>query len=412
MNSSFHARVCARALKFYARTLGLFVLACFLFSAASAQNLSDQVFTVTSSTDTHGATGQFTINTCTRCTFNISGGATLTLNQTFGSCTQCTVNITGNSTLLTQIPMNFINSTINVTSFKFDVEGTLALNNTTINIAAGSQLFVNAATTLTGSTINVAGGSPAVPGLFVDAKLQFLDNASSIRLTTPASYIGTPSNPNLIVNPAGNPIPGGQTSYSGSTTGRISATGTSVTLPILLSGFTASSDDGQHIHLAWTTTAESNPAYFVLQRSADGAGWEEIGRVPAATQSSTPQEYGYTDGAPLHELNYYRLKMADLDGRSAYSMVRVVRLSRSTAIQVFPNPATGYVNISTGNLTGVTLRLFSPSGSLLLEKKTGAPGNGAVITIPLQDYAAGLYILQVTATGGYHQNLPLQILKH
>jgi len=89
------------------------------------------------------------------------------------------------------------------------------------------------------------------------------------------------------------------------------------TLPIEL--LTLSSEvKSDRVMLNWTTGTEINNDFFTIERSRDSYGWEVLGFVNGAGNSSTPKSYTFNDIHPLDGLAYYRLKQTDFDGRFKY----------------------------------------------------------------------------------------------
>lgn len=64
----------------------------------------------------------------------------------------------------------------------------------------------------------------------------------------------------------------------------------------------------------WTTVAEVNNDYFVIQRTVDGINYEDIVVINGAGNSSEPHDYSYEDRNYTDVINYYRVKMVDFDG--------------------------------------------------------------------------------------------------
>jgi hypothetical protein len=71
------------------------------------------------------------------------------------------------------------------------------------------------------------------------------------------------------------------------------------------------------IQLNWKTTAETNFSHFEIQKSADSKEFGTIGNVKGISQSI----YNFTDTNPTEGQNYYRLRMVDLDGTTAFSKI-------------------------------------------------------------------------------------------
>ncbi|MBK8341356.1 MAG: hypothetical protein IPK99_15840 [Flavobacteriales bacterium] len=109
-------------------------------------------------------------------------------------------------------------------------------------------------------------------------------------------------------------------------------------LPMELISLTAVSNT-DHILLEWITASETNTDLFILDRSADGAQFTEIGRVPAAGNSQSTLHYAHRDEAPLIGLNYYRLSEVDRDGNlRRSSTVWAVFNGGIVHGRPFPNP--------------------------------------------------------------------------
>lgn len=189
----------------------------------------------------------------------------------------------------------------------------------------------------------------------------------------------------------------------------LSSTGT---LPIILANFNAVADNSQ-VNLTWTTQLEINSSHFVVQSSTNaGASWNNLGTVAAHGNSSTPINYSFTDTKPANGTTEYRLEMVDLNGATAYSTVKAVRIGLATSVSVYPNPASNYVNVVLGGSTtgNVTIRLMNSSGQLLMEKTVS---NAAGTTVPLtvSNLPQGNYLIVVVGSDGTQQVNKLLIAK-
>jgi len=130
-----------------------------------------------------------------------------------------------------------------------------------------------------------------------------------------------------------------------------------VPLPIKLKFFTAAPFENRDANLDWVTATEVDASHFEIERSDDGVAFTQIGRVEAVGNSNVDQDYKFTDREVNMERNdlvqYYRLKIVDLDGEYKYSGIRVVNFTRSDidfTINAYPNPTSDFVQL---NLTGV-----------------------------------------------------------
>ena len=151
----------------------------------------------------------------------------------------------------------------------------------------------------------------------------------------------------------------------------------SVALPIKIKSFTAVPFENRDANLDWVTASEVNGSHFDVERSDDGVNFAQIGRVEATGNSSTDQDYKFSDREVNMERNdvvqYYRIKMVDIDGEYKYTGVRVVNFTRvdiDFTINAFPNPTVNYIQLELNGLDNTSterpmLNVFSNTGELI-----------------------------------------------
>ena len=83
-------------------------------------------------------------------------------------------------------------------------------------------------------------------------------------------------------------------------------------LPVELRPFDAAVV-GSDVEVRWATASEQNTNRFVVERSADESGWEEVAALPAAGQSAVLLHYRVLDEQPIDDRSYYRLRATDLE---------------------------------------------------------------------------------------------------
>ena len=158
----------------------------------------------------------------------------------------------------------------------------------------------------------------------------------------------------------GNPFPA-----SGITTGSASASGgssvsggtssgaatkiaynacTNSVLPVDMLRFWAI-QEGNTVHLLWSTASERNSDRFTVERSTDNNYWNAIGSIPAAGNSSAQENYDFIDFDPpivvANETFFYRLRQTDHNGSADYFGPVAVRPLAEEGISLFPNPTDG-----------------------------------------------------------------------
>ena len=171
------------------------------------------------------------------------------------------------------------------------------------------------------------------------------------------------------------------------------------TLPLQLLSFagslSGSPTGGQQVQLRWQTANEVNTAWFYVESSPDGVLFTQLGAVAAADNNASVSNYQYTDPHPRTGNNFYRLRMADIDGSATYSPIVEVSLTGSqSTLGVYPNPAAtaGSVFVSlpsSGHAALLTLVSILGETVQQLQLAQGA----TQVQVGLKGVAPGVYTL-------------------
>ena len=127
--------------------------------------------------------------------------------------------------------------------------------------------------------------------------------------------------------------------------------------------------------VSWETLSETESDYFVVERSPDGISFSELTRIAGAGNSIDPIGYSYFDAMPLFGLNYYRIKIADLNGEYHYSIIAVVKFqTRLPSFTIQPNLATNLISLKLSKETDQfsQVEVFDLSGKMVLRKALDA----------------------------------------
>lgn len=150
--------------------------------------------------------------------------------------------------------------------------------------------------------------------------------------------------------------------------------------------------------LLWEFPALNQPTLFQIERSTNTTHWEHIQSITAETGAAWSQ---LTDRAPAPGFYYYRVGMWLEDGELVYSNVVEVSNSKQAHIQLYPNPATDFVQVNSSESIH-QLSLISMSGKTIFQIDELAPNQA----INLKKIPDGVYVLTFSlASKIYHQTL-------
>ena len=167
-------------------------------------------------------------------------------------------------------------------------------------------------------------------------------------------------------------------------------------LPVTFSQFTARRTGSINV-LNWSTQQEINTSHFIIERSTDGSGYTNIGRVAAAGNSNNIRNYTFTDPRPVKGNNYYRVRTVDLDNSIKLSDTRRIRNEGIADISIYPNPVANLLSvaISADKATEGQLTVTDISGKALYSRIVKLPAGNTLLPVPLSNMAAGTYIIKV-----------------
>ncbi len=169
-------------------------------------------------------------------------------------------------------------------------------------------------------------------------------------------------------------------------------------LPVSLLYFTAKNIGNTKAFLIWKIEKEIGLQRFEIERSINAVNFSKIGEVAVTGELS----YNFTDKYPMLKLNYYRLKMIDVDGKFKYSNIETVKIESEAQMQVSPNPSAGgniSINlVSIANGVSGTISVLNAKGVLTKSLYLNTIENNKPFKINIG--APGVYFVQVSLTNG------------
>jgi hypothetical protein len=168
-------------------------------------------------------------------------------------------------------------------------------------------------------------------------------------------------------------------------------------LPIAINYFNGTRSNGNHL-LNWKVTCISTPSATIeIERSTDGRSYSSIYSI-FATAVRCEQPFNYTDNQPAKGINYYRLKMTDVDGKITYSTI-VTLINAVKGIDVMniaPNPiVNGAFNLKVSTAEKIKMELVITDMQGRILQKQSVPMIAGFNSIPMnvRNLAAGTYQL-------------------
>jgi hypothetical protein len=166
--------------------------------------------------------------------------------------------------------------------------------------------------------------------------------------------------------------------------------GGTVPLPLDIVSLTAT-NAGARNRIDWSTATEQKGDEYLVERSADGQNFREIGSVNAKGEASS---YSFWDEQPVAGINYYRLKLVEVSGESSYSNIvtATVKGSGSLNVDAYPNPASSDMTVKvSGPAAGnAILTITDLSGKVISSRSM----SGSETRLDLRGMAPGLYLLK------------------
>jgi hypothetical protein len=190
-------------------------------------------------------------------------------------------------------------------------------------------------------------------------------------------------------------------------------------LPTSLIDLTAFYENSD-VQIRWTTTFEENSNFFEIERSTDGISFKPVGKINAQGNSTIRRDYKFADNvsnstARKNDL-YYRLKLVDKDGKTAFSKVLVVRVYKTKSLQsvsVTPNPTVNdiKVKVQLNENSYIVIKVMNSSGAEIMRKSArGTTGGNDYSLEGSSRLQAGTYLLEIIINS--NERMIVQLIKN
>ncbi len=160
-------------------------------------------------------------------------------------------------------------------------------------------------------------------------------------------------------------------------------------LPVTWSSTPIAKIKNNQTHLSWLVANQINNDKYIIEHSKYGRDFSPIGEMEGDGTTNETKHYEYIHTSPSIGINYYRIKQVDYDGQYSYSDIASVRYDGNIETNIYPNPATSDITITTTEPTSV--QIMDVYGRLLLNRDISEDQN----TINLSEIPTGILIFVV-----------------
>lgn len=185
----------------------------------------------------------------------------------------------------------------------------------------------------------------------------------------------------------------------------------SVPLPLELQYFSGKVLERSN-RLEWLTLLEKDVRWHIVERSADGIHWMELGRQAGQANSNAPRNYTLDDLQPPGKA-YYRLRSVDFDGTASVSQTILLtrEADRFGIAGIFPSPTSDRLTVQfmAENEEDIIIRLSDVTGRVVLEQTLSAGKGLNNKTLLLGELPAGIY--NITVANDYSISEPARVVK-
>lgn len=135
-------------------------------------------------------------------------------------------------------------------------------------------------------------------------------------------------------------------------------------LPVHFLSFTTNVTRVKTVSIELITVNEQNLSSYIIERKTNNGVWESIGYF-TPKNLVTLNKYQFIDENPSTQ-NQYRIKAINVDNTFEYTNVNIVQISFEGKVNVFPNPASGVLNITDAKPNSY-IQIVSLEGKIIIE---------------------------------------------
>ncbi|UEG48566.1 T9SS type A sorting domain-containing protein [Ferruginibacter lapsinanis] len=163
--------------------------------------------------------------------------------------------------------------------------------------------------------------------------------------------------------------------------------------PVSLLSLVAVVTGSQKVDIYWSSSSETNIAYYIIERSKDDVEYKQLIKSPAVGNSRTTKNYYAFDASPSPNYTFYRLKQIDLNGQIKDGPIVRIKINTKMKPSVYPNPFSEFImmDIHEISLAGLHYTLSDMNG----RKHQQDQVRDKVSYIQVRELPQGAYVLSL-----------------
>jgi hypothetical protein len=171
-----------------------------------------------------------------------------------------------------------------------------------------------------------------------------------------------------------------------------------ISLPVELIEFKGTCINNQ-IQLSWSTLSETNHSHFEIYKKNATSSWKLLGEVKGNDYNGI-NNYTFLDSS-LDDVNLYRLKQIDLDGRYEYSDMISISNCSLDKVEIYPNPAHDllFIQYKSDENKKVSFNIFDTRGSVMLHLEKELRQGTQIIELDVSILSKGVYFIEIRSNG-------------
>lgn len=167
-----------------------------------------------------------------------------------------------------------------------------------------------------------------------------------------------------------------------------------IPLAVSLTDFNVYKKSDQSVQLKWNAFNEDESMWYIVEYSTNGNDFNMLAKIDGNGTVSAGVAYDFLHTTPVDGLNYYRIKMVSPAGKASYSDIkRIVFDKKHTSLHIFPNPASGNIQIMVDAKDGekMLIEFYDLSGHLAGQVLTTIRNQQAQLNV--RELPSGLYMV-------------------